>query len=330
MADRGVGFPGRARRRRLAGLILSVTGLFSGLSLPVNAQEPVAPVAPGGPMVSIKLQQGETLRGALLECRNGWVRLQVEGEASERLYTIAEVAGFDFSAPAAALPQTAPVPDVFAPPTSGSPVDQQPDAKGEPGQTPDLQTIPPKDEPRRPLLEPFFKRRPFAEERRKRMIEMIKQRSDERLTPEERKRMHDLIQKEGNLTPTERQELEQLRGKVELVELELLRQVISEAVGEARQAQEQGTLGDYVQKHLAKLGSATAEDERPRQIASLFAATYVGARDTTAALRGIAVAWMRSTRADPALLDEKVKELRVMYEVFVDEVERSEAPPDGR
>ncbi len=169
------------------------------------------------------------------------------------------------------------------------------------------------------MLEPFLKRR-------KKNLEFIKPRIEERLTPYERKRFHELVTREAKLTPAERKELETIRQKLGMPDSDAVRRLVGEVLNEARQAQRKGELAEYNDAHIKRLRTAMTNEERRRHIASVFAGTRVNGPKSVPPLKDLAVNLMRSTNAPPASIEEQVKDLRAMYELFCDEVDRFDTP----
>ena len=299
------------------GLILTVLGLALGHSFWAHGEDAPSAIT-AGPAVVLSLAKGGKVRGALLEFRDGKVRLKPDGESAERTFASGEVIDVDF---APEEPEAAPDPAL-------RPVQRDPKSGSLDGhKAPDAQT---KDEPKRTLADSFWKRRLAVEERRKRYMEFVKPRIEERLAPEERKRFHELAWREALLAPAERKELEILRQKLGLMDPDAVRKLISETMEEARQAQRMGTLSDFSESHLKRLRTATTDEERRRHIASVFAGARVNGPESVPPFKELAVILMRSTGAPPASVEEQVKDLRAMYELFCDEVERLDAPPRTR
>jgi hypothetical protein len=293
------------------GLCLALLGLALGLSFLARAQEgSVSAGAATGPLVILTLEKGEKIRGALLEFRDGKVRIQPADGTDERTLQSAEVLDVDFDPEKSVATQAT---------NTGDPTDPK-------AITPPDPATESKNEPKRPLLDSFHRRRQFAEERRKKIMELVKPRIEARLTPEERNRFHELMPREPNLTPAERKELDALRQKLGMLDPEAFRRLTSEVMDEARQAQRKGALTEFSDGHLKRLRSSMTDDERRRHIGSVFAATRVTGPDAIPPLKDIAVNLMRSTNAPTAGFDEQVKDLRAMYELFCEEVERLDAP----
>lgn len=287
------------------GLGLTLLGLALGTSFWAHAED-ASPTVSAGPTVVLTLAQGGKIRGALLEFRGGKVRIKPEGEA-ERALASTDVIDVNFApeAPAVAL---------VTPATGSQPAQVDPSKEH------------PTDEPKRPMLEPFLKRRQAAEERRKKILEYIKPRIEERLTPYERKRFHELVTREAKLTPAERKELETIRQKLGMPDSDAVRRLVGEVLNEARQAQRKGELAEYNEAHIKRLRTAMTNEERRRHIASVFAGTRVNGPKSVPPLKDLAVNLMHSTNAPPASIEEQVKDLRAMYELFCDEVDRFDTP----
>lgn len=317
------------------GLVLSVLGLILGSSFLARAQEDPTSVSAAGPLVVVTLEKGEKVRGALLEFRDGKVRIKPEGGAAERTLLPSEVVDLNFAPDEPVVAQTKPTGDPIAVPKANiqtkpaekpktNPVAEPKDGPPEwPKADPDVQ---PKDELKRPLWEPLAKRRQFAEDRRKKIMELVKPRIEARLTPDERNRFHELMPREPNLTPAERKELDGLRQKLGLLDPEASRRLVSEVMDEARQAQRKGGLTDYNDIHMRRLRTSMTDEERRRHIASLFAAARVSGPEAAPLFKDMAISVMRSANANPNTFEEQMKDLRAMYELFCEEVERLDAP----
>lgn len=309
------------------GLGLTLLGLALGTSFWAHAED-ASPTVSAGPTVVLTLAQGGKIRGALLEFRGGKVRIKPEGEA-ERALASADVLDVNFATEEPAVAQVTPA--SVSQPAQGDP-DQEPPAEAptepktgtiEGHQPSDAQ---PKDEPKRPMLEPFWKRRQTVEERRKKILEFIKPRIEERLAPDERKRFHELMKRETKLTPAERKELETIRQKLGLLDSDAVRRLVGEVLDEARQAQRRGKLAEYNDVHMRRLRTAMTSEERRRHIASVFAGTRVNGPKSVPPLKDLAVNLMHSTNAPPASFEEHFKDLRAMYELFCVEVDRFDTP----
>lgn len=313
--------------RRCVGLGLTLLGLALGTSFWAHAED-ASPTVSAGPTVVLTLAQGGKIRGALLEFRDGKVRIKPEGEA-ERALASADVIDVNFAPEAPAVAQVTPA--TGTQPAQVDPSKERPtDAPTEPktgplesNKPPDAQ---PKDEPKRPMLEPFWKRRQTVEERRKKILEFIKLRIEERLAPDERKRFHELMKRETKLTPAERKELETIRQKLGLLDSDAVRRLVGEVLNEARQAQRKGELAEYNDAHIKRLRTAMTNEERLRHIASVFAGTRVNAPKSVPPLKDLAVNLMLSTNAPRTSYDEHFKDLRAMYELFCVEVDRFDTP----
>jgi hypothetical protein len=162
--------------------------------------------------------------------------------------------------------------------------------------------------------------------------ELWKRRALERLTPEERKRLEELMERfvgeRKDLAQGDEGELKRLYEKLDLMDPIEYRQQVHQAMKEARIAQFAGKMEGYVQVHQDKLRQAATEEERRKLTLGLFAAAYVQNTPPDKFLPPI-IANLR--QSDPRLRerppDKLAEALRESYDLFVLEAKR---PPLDR
>jgi hypothetical protein len=266
-----------------------------------------------GPWLEVSLKDpAEKVTGFLLQSENGTLTLVQEKDRATRDFAAARVETLNFERPPAPPPKKDLTKTAEAPP----------ETKG-------TETRKKEDTPKEP-----FDRPPLGERLPRR--ELWKKRALERLTPEERKRLEELMERfvgeRKDLAQGDEAELKRLYEKLGLPDPIEYRQQVHQAMRDARVAQFTGKMEGYVQAHQDKLRQAATEEERRKLTLGLFAAAYVQNTPPDKFLPRIAEALRQS---DPRLREkppEKLAEsLREGYEVFAMEAKRPpmDKPPLG-
>ena len=278
-----------------------------------------------GPWVEVSLKdQTEKVTGFLLQSESGTLTLLQEKNRAKREFVAARVEALNFERPSAPLP-------------GNSGTDRTSGLSPKFPAAPEAKEAAPKEpfkkEPEAKKKEDAAKENgehPAPGERFPRR-ELWKRRALERLTPEERKRLEELMERfvgeRKDLAQGEEDELKRLYEKLDLMDPIEYRQQVHQAMKEARIAQFAGKMENYVQMHQDKLRQAATEDERRKLTLGLFAAAYVQNTPPDKFLPPIIAALRQS---DPRLRekapDKFAEALRENYEVFVMEAKR---PPIG-
>jgi hypothetical protein len=283
------------RQSLLAAGFLSAASAWAALGA-----EPGAP--PAGPWVEVTLRAGaEKIAGQMLDFRNGQLRIRPEGSSSEKTLEAAQVESINFERPP-------------APPEAGAEPAEAPAAKSEgPPWKKDVDR-PGLDERRPP---PGLKWRNF-----------FRKRIEERLTPEEQTRFAELMVKlrrdPKELTPAELDDLRRMQKKLGMLESDLFRRLVGEALKAALQARAEGRLHQHVQSHREALRAADTEEDKRRHVAALFAAAYLERSPQEVFIKEVAEALARPLL--PAKKDLAVQallpELEAFYEVFQEEADK--------
>lgn len=210
------------------------------LCLCTVARSAEVPTEDPGPWVEVSLRdQVEKVTGFLLEGRDGTVTLIQEKDHAKKNFPMASIEMLNFDRP---IPS--------APP--------EPKKKDE--------TV--KNNGEQPAESEHFARREFY---RKKALE--------RLTPEDRKRFDELLDRlhaeRRDLPQAEEDELHRLFDKLGLLDPVEYHQQVHQAVKEATVAQDLGKMDAFVLAQEAKLRQAATEDERRKHLFGLFAAAYV-------------------------------------------------------
>jgi hypothetical protein len=292
----------QCRRRGLAGGLAAAVALlaFAGAG---SAAE-VLPAATPGPWVEVTLKDGgKKLHGFLIECQGGRLRLRPEGGSADEVLASAKIESLNFAASPARQMEPPAKPEPPGPPPF--PRKKEGDPKG-----PD-DRLPPG-------------------ERLRRWKEFMKKRAEERLTPEERQRFADLVERARKdpkgLPPDDAQELLRLQRKLGLLVDPLSVLVLpQQALREARQAHKDQRMPEYVRSHREALRQATTDEERRKNLVALCAAAFVKQAPPESWIRDAAedlLARVPDSKVRTALVEEKVRELHAFWDLFEQDTER--------
>jgi hypothetical protein len=241
--------------------------LLCGVAWP--AEEPTKEP---GPWVEVSLRdQVERVTGFLLESRDGTVTLIQEKDHAKKDFPAARIETLNFDRPMPLAPPAQAAPKKNLTKTAeAAPKTREPEPKEVPkrdvGAKKNEDAA--KDSGERPAEPERFARREFY---RKRALE--------RLTPEEKKRFDELLDRlhaeRKDLPQAEEDELHRLFDKLGLLDPFEYHQQVHQAVKDATAAQDLGKMDAFVQAHEGKLRQAATDEERRKHLFGLFAAAYV-------------------------------------------------------